>query len=249
LVVELFPELAPETTARVRELEREGYFDGAPFDLVVDGFFASVKLRAPAGRSSVAALADDLLKPAKAAGAPVVVADPDRGGLGAYADGGVEFGIYKGLAVAAPSEDAASSWIALCPGVVATGVADSAGEPRLHIMLAEAPALDGAAVPFGRVIDGIDRLYELAAGNAAAPQFEPDAMTRVRLASELSPAAARGLQREVAGVLDETGPGFAEFLASLRAQLGREPRLCEIRLPVVAGVSAVAVSAARPEGP
>jgi peptidylprolyl isomerase len=244
LVIELFPALAPETVARVRELAREGWLDGAAFDPVVDDLFASVRLRPAAALSPVAGLPDALLEPQRPAPAPVAVADSDRGRVGAYGrGGGVAFGVYKGLAVAERSDDPSETWVSLCPGVAVTGGVDGADlEPSFHIMLAEAPALDATAAPWGRVVDGLDALYDLTPGDSRSSGFSPDVLVRARVVSDLSDEEALALFATVRGMLDERRPGFAEFVASLREELGREPRVCEIRLPVVGALAAASSS-------
>ena len=40
VTVELRPDLAPQHVARVKELAREGFYDGTPFHRVIDGFMA-----------------------------------------------------------------------------------------------------------------------------------------------------------------------------------------------------------------
>lgn len=246
LVVELFPELAPESVARVRELAREGWLDGAPFDPVVDDLYAGVRLRPPATQTPVAALPRELLAPSVPGASTVAVADIDRGRVGAYALGDVSFGVYKGLAVARSADGEDVTWVSLCPGVVAAGgLGDGFPAPGFQIMLAEAPALDASAEPWGRVVDGLDGLYELAAGASPTSAFEPDVIVSARVAADLSEADAQALFEDVRGMLDETRPGFAEFVASLREELGREPRVCEIRLPVV-GARALASSSPAP---
>jgi cyclophilin family peptidyl-prolyl cis-trans isomerase len=40
VTVELRPDLAPQHVARVKELVREGFYDGTPFHRVIDGFMA-----------------------------------------------------------------------------------------------------------------------------------------------------------------------------------------------------------------
>jgi peptidylprolyl isomerase len=40
VVVELRPDLAPKSVARVKELARKGFYDGTPFHRVIDGFMA-----------------------------------------------------------------------------------------------------------------------------------------------------------------------------------------------------------------
>lgn len=38
VVIEMRPDLAPNHVARIKELAREGYYDGTPFHRVIDGF-------------------------------------------------------------------------------------------------------------------------------------------------------------------------------------------------------------------
>ena len=40
VVIKLHPELAPKHVARVKELAREGFYDGTPFHRVIEGFMA-----------------------------------------------------------------------------------------------------------------------------------------------------------------------------------------------------------------
>jgi peptidylprolyl isomerase len=40
VVIVLFPDIAPKAVARVKELTREGFYDGTPFHRVIEGFMA-----------------------------------------------------------------------------------------------------------------------------------------------------------------------------------------------------------------
>src|SRR5665648_1114523 len=40
VVVELRPDLAPKHVARIKELARQGFYDGVPFHPVIEGFMA-----------------------------------------------------------------------------------------------------------------------------------------------------------------------------------------------------------------
>src|ERR671918_1508134 len=40
VVIELRPDLAPKHVARIKELAREGFYDGVPFHRVIEGFMA-----------------------------------------------------------------------------------------------------------------------------------------------------------------------------------------------------------------
>ena len=40
VVIELFPDLAPQTAERIKTLAREGFYDNTPFHRVIEGFMA-----------------------------------------------------------------------------------------------------------------------------------------------------------------------------------------------------------------
>jgi peptidylprolyl isomerase len=40
VVIQLLPDLAPETVARIKTLSRQGFYDGTPFHRVIEGFMA-----------------------------------------------------------------------------------------------------------------------------------------------------------------------------------------------------------------
>ena len=40
VVIELLPDVAPNTVARIKELTRQGFYDGVPFHRVIEGFMA-----------------------------------------------------------------------------------------------------------------------------------------------------------------------------------------------------------------
>src|SRR5271168_641720 len=50
VVIELLPDLAPNHVARIKELAREGYYDGIAFHRVIDGFM--VQTGCPNGNGS-----------------------------------------------------------------------------------------------------------------------------------------------------------------------------------------------------
>jgi peptidylprolyl isomerase len=50
IVIEMRPDLAPEHVARVKELVREGFYDGVAFHRVIDGFMAQTGCPEGTGR-------------------------------------------------------------------------------------------------------------------------------------------------------------------------------------------------------
>jgi len=231
VLIEMFPEIAPQSVARMRELAREGFYDDVPFHRVIDGFIAQGGDPTGTGefRTGVA-LPPEFLAPGSIDVTPVDVPDTDRGRAGNYAEGLFAFGVYKGAPIAERAQgNAREVWVSHCPGVASmarvlgTGMADT----QFYIMRGEAAFLDGDQTPWGRVVDGLDVVTALNIGYSAIAPFDADRMTRVRVASDLGE-----LDRPAVSMLNEAGPGFADFMTSLNAKLGREPRVCEIRLPV-----------------
>jgi peptidylprolyl isomerase len=237
--IEMIPEIAPVGVARVRELTRQGTLDGAPFRRVVDGFRAELSVP-PLDQQlpEVDALPRDLVTPPRITPTTIEVADSDRNRLGVYAEGDVTFGLYKGLPMATHEVAAgAETWATHCPGVASLSQDEDGA--AIFIMRGEAPGLDGAAQPWGRVIAGLDVIYDLAINDPPMPDFEPDRIRAAYIAADLEDGQTIGDSQNPdqydsdaePGVLDETQPALADMLASMREKLGRAPRVCEARAP------------------
>lgn len=157
VLVELVPEAAPAHVARVRELAREGYYDGARFYRVVPNYIAQTGEKAADG--------------AFASG---------KGPLKA------EFTVRTGADVLGPLPLArgadGQAWARFCPGVLAMaryGDDDSA-DSQFFIVTGYAP-LEKQFTVFGRVIAGLDAVRALTPGE---PPAQPDRMEKVRLAAD-----------------------------------------------------------------
>nr|WP_255500699.1 peptidylprolyl isomerase [Caulobacter sp. 17J80-11] len=157
VLVELVPEAAPAHVARVKELAREGYYDGARFYRVVPNYIAQGGEKRtdgvyPSGKGALKA--EFTFKAAGDAVGPLPLA---KG-----ADG--------------------TAWAKFCPGVLAMAHYDDpdSGDSQFFIVTGYAP-LEKQFTVFGRVIAGMDAVRALAPGE---PPAQPDTMQKVRVLAD-----------------------------------------------------------------
>jgi peptidylprolyl isomerase len=136
VTVELRPDLAPNHVARIKELARQGFYDGVVFHRVIDGFMAQTG--DPTGTG--------------------------RGGSGQKLR--AEFN-------AEPHTRGAVS--------MARAQSPDSGDSQFFICFDDATFLDRQYTVWGRVIDGMDNVDNLARGE---PPSRPDKMLSVRVAAD-----------------------------------------------------------------
>lgn len=226
IVAELAPEIAPQAVARVKQLAREGVYDGLQFHRVIEGFVAQTgnPNNRDGGTSAHPDLAPEFtlrLTPELAAGVAMVTE---------ASDGRTGFLRSMPLAVVSAGEAARGgsprAWGAYCPGVFGMGRQADPGSANseIFVMLEAARRLDRDYTPIGRVIAGLDVARSLAVGE---PPAAPDRMLRVALAADLPEA-----QRPRLEVADPAGQAFQARVAALRAEKGADFTLCDVEIPV-----------------
>ncbi|HEY4030946.1 MAG TPA: peptidylprolyl isomerase [Caulobacteraceae bacterium] len=200
ILVEMVPEVAPQSVARIKELAHAHFYDGLTWQRVVDGFMAQGG--DPKGDGSGGS--DKPNVPAefnfrRGADMPYVKISTN---------GGLEDGFIKSLPVRGQSSDLAvmtndgkvSGWGLWCTGVAGmarAGDPDSANS-QFFLMRDFNAGLERKYTPWGRVLVGEDVVLALKTGE---PVVDPDKMTSVRLATDL-PAG----QQPKVQVVDTKGP-------------------------------------------
>ena len=226
MVVELAPEVAPAAVARVKQLAREGLYDGLQFHRVITGFVAQTGN--PNNRDGGTSDHPDLepeftfLMTPEVAGEVAFVTQASDG----------RTGFLRSLPIAAVSagEEVRSgrprAWGAYCPGVFGMGRQADPGSANseIFVMLDAARRLDRDYTPFGRMIAGLDVARSLAVGE---PPGAPDRMVRVTLAADLPEDERPRLE-----VADPKGAFFQTRVAALRAKKGADFTLCDVEIPV-----------------
>jgi peptidylprolyl isomerase len=226
IVVEMIPEVAPQYTARMRELAHDKFFDGQKFFRVIENFMDQTgdpQNKGTGGSDKPNVPAEFTFR--RGADTPFVLA----------ADQAVaEVGFIKSLPVMTQSmmlaamtkDQKVAGWALYCPGVA--GAArdndpDSANS-QFFLMRAGYPALEKRYTAWGRVIAGQDVVRAIKVGE---PVEEPmDRMERVRLLADLPEA-----ERPKVRVIDPKGGWFKNELERKRSMKGADFSACDVDIP------------------
>jgi peptidylprolyl isomerase len=238
IVIEMYPEIAPEHVARVRTLAGRGFYDGLSFHRVIDGFMAQGgdPRGTGEGGSDLPDLPPEFLF-RRGPDMPFVEAGVMRDNQGRIAQ---RSGFYKMLPIETQPDDLmarsldgrATAWGMHCPGVVSMArfaEPDSANS-QFFIMRAAYPALDKRYSIWGRVVWGLDAVQAFPVGEPPSPT---PVMTRVRVGSSLAESERTRLL-----VLRTDSPAFRDLVEDTRRRVRREPErifsLCDVEIPVLA---------------
>lgn len=224
VIVELRPEFAPQGVARIKQLARDGVYDGLQFHRVIDGFVAQTGN--PDNRDGGTSAYPDLppefsFRIAPEAAVIVVERSDAREGLA----GATPFQAVSAGEQARQADGRLRGWGAYCPGVVGMGRQADPATANSEIFFMRAPArrLDHEYTVVGRVLTGLEAIRTVAAGE---PPKVPDLMLKVRVAADLPEAERPRLE-----VMDAGGPAFQARLAALKAEKGAAFTICDVDPP------------------
>ena len=230
ILVEMVPQIAPAHVDRMRLLARRGFFDGLVWHRVIDWFMAQTgdPLGSGEGQSPYPDLPAEFTF-RRGPQLPFTPVNSPAGLVGGFV-GSLPVMSQPDALMAVTGDNMVHGWGVYCPGVA--GMArdenpDSANS-QFFIMRQPYPALDKRYTIWGRVVDGLEVVRAIKAGDDATGAVTgPDVMTRVRVAADLAEA-----ERPAVQVLDTDGDRFAELADAARRARGADFSLCDIDLPV-----------------
>jgi peptidylprolyl isomerase len=225
IVIEMYPEIAPDHVARIKTLAREGFYDGLTFHRVIDGFMAQGG--DPLGTGEGASALPDLQAEFR------FRRGPEMPFVEAARQAGARQGFYKALPIATQNDELMEStsdgrvaaWGLHCPGVASMARwedFDSANS-QFFLMRAAYPSLDSYYSIWGRVVWGMDSLLALEPGD---PPVTPQRIVRVRVAADLPPE-----ERAPIYVMRTDTPDFRRLLERQRRERGADFSLCDVEVP------------------
>lgn len=222
VLIELFPEIAPNHVARIREVTRAGKFDTTIFHRVVAGFVVQ--------GGDVQTTHGDVYPDLDAEFFATASADllPQSGSVESDSDalmfsirtsnsenGGT--GYHSGLPIVwqrAPETDSVNYWPVNCPGTVfaARRYDPNSANTQFYVNIRWATNLDmtdvnsprNANTGWGRVLDGMNTLRTLRIG---APPSNPDVLRSAHIVGDLDENS-----RPIAYVQRTDGPDFSRAL-------------------------------------
>ena len=185
-IIALAPQFAPNHVARFKSLVRAGFYDGMPFNRVIDGFVAQ------AGPEEVSPKAPPLVLegewPIDSQWSYTFAQAPDM-----FAP---QTGFKDGFAVGVDSV-AEKAWLLHCPGVIGLGRNNEPDTASSHfyITIGQAPRyLDRIMSLFGRVVSGMEHIQGIQRTEnqfgVVSPTKALTTITKMTVMSDL-PAALR----------------------------------------------------------
>jgi peptidylprolyl isomerase len=226
ILVELVPLAAPAHVVRVRELARQGLYNGRSFFRVIDQFMAQTgdPKDDGTGGSELPDLAAEFTFRRGADTPFVQVADQAVAEIGFI--GPLPVMTQSSQLMPMTADGRISGWALYCPGVagMARGGSPDSANSQFFLMRQAYPSLEKRYTAFGRVIAGLDVVRAIKTGEPVDPP--QDVMTRVQVLADM-PAASRPKVR----VIDPRSPWFAAEVARVRASLGADFTACAISIP------------------
>ena len=119
-----------------------------------------------------------------------------------------------------------SAWPLYCPGVaaMARGQGEDSANSQFFLMRHTYPSLERRYTGWGRVVAGLDVVRAIKVGEPVAPP--QDKMDKVRILADI-PASERPKVR----VIDPNSAWFKAEIESVRARMGENFSVCEIKVP------------------
>lgn len=220
LILELRPDIAPLTAARIRILTRKGYYDGSLFYRVIKDFVAQT------GDKGSRTWTSDL--PDVKGEFTFSTKPADYVFAGSFPGGEVGFvGTMPVQIDKLPNGQLMKGWPLFCQGVAAMPHPNgepNGGNSQLYYMRQPAQSLEQKYTAFGRLLEGVDVTRTIIDGE---PPANPDKMTRVRVLADI-PAASRPHVQ----VLDSKSPAFTALIQKAAREKGAAFSLCDVEPPV-----------------
>ncbi|MFT3811228.1 MAG: peptidylprolyl isomerase [Micropepsaceae bacterium] len=225
IIVELRPDLAPQAVARMKQLTRDGLYDGLQFHRVIDGFVAQTGNpgNKDGGKSDLSNLPAEFTArlTQQFYHAAVTRTDGSAGFLGTLP---VE--TTSAAEDQRRGEGTTQFWGAYCPGVVGMGRDDGfdTANSEFFFMRGAARRLDRLYTVVGMTVEGIEHVYEL---NVGEPPAQPDVMTRVRIAADIPED-----ERPLVQAMYPDSLEFQKLIGLARSEKRADFSICDLRVSV-----------------
>jgi len=225
VIVELRPEFAPKGVERIKQLAREGVYNGLQFHRVIEGFVAQTGN--PNNRDGGVSAHPDLPPEFSFRVAPeLATVIVDRSDAREGFVGATPFQAVSAAEQARGTDPRLRGWGAYCPGVVGMGRQADPGTANSEIFFMRGPArrLDHEYTVVGRIVAGRGAVQTVAVGE---PPKVPDLMLKVRMLADIPEA-----ERPKIEVADTRGPAFQAKVAALKREKGAAFSICDVEVPI-----------------
>jgi peptidylprolyl isomerase len=224
IVMELYPNIAPISVARIEDLTRKHTYDGLTFFRVIDDFMDQTgdPMNTGEGGSDQPDIKAEFNFKTPA-GFPVV-AHPENGGDAGFI--GVMPVVSQPAALAALTADGkVDASVLYCKGVIGIARADSpdSGNSQFFLMRGMKLELDQKYTAIGRVVVGQDVVDTIKTGEPVeAPR---DRMVKVQILADMAPA-----DRPTIKVIDTKSAWFTAYVKREKAAKGTDFTPCDLTI-------------------
>ncbi|MFT4955316.1 MAG: cyclophilin family peptidyl-prolyl cis-trans isomerase [Brevundimonas sp.] len=233
VLVELTPEVAPQTVERIQTLTRQGFYQNHAFHRVIRNFMAQTGDPTGTGASGSdlpGVPAEFSFRRGRGSGfIETPTASQDRAIFGLFGVMPVRTQPDAQMFVTADNRVDAMGYF--CPGVAGMARANTpdSGNSQFFFMTAYRASLNGQYAPFGRVLQGLEVVESLKAGrdDEDGAVTDPDLMIRARLAADMPES-----ERPRAQVLDVRSPRMAEIVQAAVTERADRLSVCDVVPPV-----------------
>jgi peptidylprolyl isomerase len=233
IIIELYPDIAPNHVARIKELTRQNFYDYIAFHRVVEGFMNQTG--DPRGDGTGGSDLPDLVGEftfRRSDLMPVSLTGSKQ--LGSKK---IPVGFYKALPVATQPivqamftrDGMVSAYGLHCKGVtsMARSTEPNTANSQFFLMRDIADHLNAKYSIWGNTLIGHEYLTKIKVGSKSDnASFIPDIMKKVRLASDVPDSERVNFQ-----ILKTNSIFFENYLSNLKETEGSTPDVCDIRIP------------------
>lgn len=245
VVVEMYPQLAPNHVERMVTLARQHFYDGLIFHRVIENFMDQTgdpKGDGSGGSSLPNVKAEFTLR--HDASFPLQVASHPSGALIGFVGAmPVESQVNELMAIS--NDGKAQAWGLYCQGVLGMARDNDPDSANSQFFLMRDPnaSLEKNYTAFGVVISGLDVVRKIKIGS---PAVNPDKMTSVQVLADMPEASRPHIE-----VMDTSSTQFQAVIDATRKKMGADFSACDVTVPTknldapaVADTSAAAAAAA-----
>ncbi len=230
VVIELRPDFAPGHVARVKELTREGFYDGLTFHRVIEGFMAQggdPKGDGTGGSDKPDLKAEFTRDTSEVEGATMIGRDRIAARIG-FIDG-MPFGAQPEGLRSFRTDSRVELWPLHCPGVMsmARSSAPDSANSQFFLMIGDSRLnLDRRYTAWGWIVDGYEATRRIDRGE---PPSRPTPIIRVRVGSDVPEA-----ERENIEVMRTDSETFMRYLKAAGEvdDSGYVKDICTVDVPV-----------------
>ncbi len=225
VVVEMYPQLAPNHVVRMVTLARQHFYDGLIFHRVIENFMDQTG--DPKGDGSGGSTLPNIkgeFTIRHDASFPMTVASRPAGSLIGFV-GAMPVQSQVDELMAISNDGKTQAWGLYCQGVL--GMArdndvDSANS-QFFLMRDPNPSLEKNYTAFGAVLTGLDVVRKIKIGS---PAVNPDKMISVQVLADMPEATRPNIE-----VMDTASPQFQAVIDATRKKMGADFSACDVTVP------------------